>query len=166
MHHTAPHCNTLYSTLQHAATHCSTLQHTAPQVELSMCNISGRMVDIVLIAALQLISTHCTTLQHTAPRCNTQHHAATHTATHCNTLQNTAMQVELSMCNTSGPMVDIVLSVALQLTATHCTTLQHTAPRCNILHHTATHTAPHCNTLQHRWSCRCATHQGRWWTFF
>jgi len=51
------------------------------------------------------------------------------------------MQVELSMCNTSGPMVDIVLNAALQLTATRCATLQHAATHCTTLQHTA----PRCN---------------------
>jgi len=103
-------------------------------------------------------NTHYQTLQHSANGntqrntwCNTQQHAAAHTATHCNTLQHTATH-----CNT------------------HCNTLQHTAtcyvhlpyqgwcPGRNLLlgpykvqstlQNTPQHAATHCNTTHAKYS--------------
>jgi len=137
LHHAATHSTTLQHTAPRCNTYCNTLQHTAKH-----CNAGGA-VDVQHIRADGghcpecCTATHCNTLHHTATHCTTLQHTAPHCNSYCTTLQHTATQVELSMRNASGQMVDILLSAAPRKRHVDqqvcCSVLQRVAACCSVL---------------------------------
>jgi len=151
-------CSGVFSQVQQSNTHQNTLHHTTPHCYTLFCRLERGQPRLHLEAQHALPSnTHCNTPQHTATHSNTLQHTATHcntlhrTATHCNTLQHTATHCNTLFSRLKRGQSQNQFEVQQSLPSN---TLQHTATHCNTLHRTATHHT----ALQH------TTQPARMWT--